>query len=128
MTRSLLATSFLFLALAAVGTAQSAATSAETNATYTRTQLKQLVQNAHAPAQYSALASYFGERQNNYLQKAGEEKQEWVRLGQNATSAAAKYPRPVDSARNLYEYYIYKASEAQTLAEKYSRLAAANTP
>jgi hypothetical protein len=37
--------------------------------------------------------------------------------------AAAKYPRPVDSARNLYEYYMYKASEAGTLEAKYSRLA-----
>ncbi|MGA2834026.1 MAG: hypothetical protein ABSE55_13230 [Terracidiphilus sp.] len=128
MTRSLLATCFLSLAFAGVGIAQSTASSPETGAYYTQAQLRQLARNAHAPAQYAALASYYGERQNNYLRKAAEEKQEWARMNQNITSVAAKYPRPVDSARNLYEYYIYKASEAEALVAKYSRLAAANTP
>jgi hypothetical protein len=127
MTRNLLATCSLSLALATIGIAQGAASSPETGANYTQAQLRQLVHNAHAPAQYTALANYYGERQNSYLQMAAEEKQEWVSRSQNITSVAAKYPRPVDSARNLYEYYIYKASEAETLAAKYSRLAAANT-
>lgn len=128
MTRNLLVTCFLSLAFAAVGIAQGTASSPETSAHYTRAQLKQLVLNAHAPEQYTALANYYRDRQNNYLQKAAEEKQEWARRSQNITSVAAKYPRPVDSARNLYEYYMYKASEAGTLAAKYSRLAATNTP
>ena len=84
--------------------------------------------NAHAPEQYTALASYYGPAEANYLQKAAEEKQEWARRSQNITSVAAKYPRPVDSARNLYEYYMYKASEAGTLAAKYSHLAATECP
>jgi hypothetical protein len=128
MTRSLLTTCFLSLAFAAVGAAQGTTSPSGNGAHYTQAQLKQLVLNAHAPAQYAALASYYNERQNNYLQKAAEEKEEWARLGQNITSVAAKYPRPVDSARNLYEYYIYKASEAGEFAEKYRRLAATNTP
>ncbi len=127
MTRNLLATCFMSLAFAGVGIAQGMASSPETSANYTHAQLKQLVHNAHTPAQYTALASYYAERQNNYLQKAAEEKQEWARRSQNITSVAAKYPRPVDSARNLYEYYIYKASEEGTLAVKYSRLAATIT-
>jgi hypothetical protein len=61
------------------------------------------------------MANYFGEQHGTYLQKAAEEKKEWDRRSQNITSAAAKYPRPVDSARNLYEYYMYKASEAGTV-------------
>ena len=128
MTRNLLATCSLSLALATIGIAQGTASSPETGAHFTQAQLKQLVLNAHAPAQYTALANYYSERQNNYLQKAAEEKQEWARRSQNITSVAAKYPRPVDSARNLYEYYMYKASEAGTLVAKYSRLAATNTP
>ena len=36
--------------------------------------------------------------------------------------------RPVDSARNLYEYYMYKASEAGALEAKYSRLASPESP
>ncbi len=39
-------------------------------------------------------------------------------------ATAAKYPRPVDSARNLYEYYLSKAFEAEKLSARYSQLAA----
>jgi len=41
-------------------------------------------------------------------------------------SMAAKYPRPADSARNLYEYYMYKANKAGALEAKYTNLAAPN--
>jgi hypothetical protein len=64
----------------------------------------------------------------DYLRQAAEEKKEWERRSQNVTSAAAKYPRPADSSRNLYEYYMYKASKAETLEAKYSQLAAPNAP
>jgi hypothetical protein len=124
MTRNLLVTCILSLAFAGVAATQGAASSPETDAHYTKAQLKQLTLNAHAPAQYTALASYFSKQRDNYLQKAVEEKKEWVRLSQNVTSAAAKYPRPADSVRNYYEYYMHKASEAGTLEAKYSRLAA----
>ncbi len=128
MTRNLLATCILSLVIAGVGIAQGTASSPETGAHYTQAQLKQLALNAHAPAQYAALANYYGEARSGYLKKAAEEKQEWDRRSQNVTGAAAKYPRPVDSARNLYEYYMYKASEAGTLEAKYSRLAAPSAP
>jgi hypothetical protein len=87
-----------------------------------------LASNAHAPEQYRALASYFGKQHKDYLQQATEEKKEWERRSRNVTGILAKYPRPVDSARNLYEYYMYKATEAQTLESKYERLAAPNAP
>ena len=128
MTRNLLATCVLSLAFAGVGNAQGTASSPETGAQYTQAQLKQLALNAHAPAQYTALASYFGEQKTNYLQLAAEEKKEWDQRSQNVVSVAAKYPRPVDSARNLYEYYMYKASKAGTLEAKYIRLAAPDAP
>jgi hypothetical protein len=104
------------------------ASSPENGAHYTKAQLKQLVQNAHTPEQYTALASYFNEQKSNYLQQAAEEKREWESRGQNVMGMAAKYPRPVDSARNLYEYYIYKASKAEILEAKYSRVASQNAP
>jgi hypothetical protein len=69
------------------------------------------------------LANYYGDRQKDYLQKAADEKIEWARRSQNVTGILAKYPRPVDSARNLYEYYMTRASEAGTLEAKYSRMA-----
>jgi len=128
MNRNLFATCILALAFAGAASAQDAASSAETGTHYTQAQVKQLALNAHAPAQYTALASYYGERQNDYLQKAAEEKQELIRRSQNIVSVAAKYPRPVDSARNLYEFYMYKASEAGTLEAKYSRMAEPDAP
>jgi hypothetical protein len=128
MTRNLLATYILLLAFAGVGYAQGTASSPETGAHFTKAQLKQLALNAHAPAQYTVLASYYGEQKANYLQQAAEAKIEWERLNQNIISVAAKYPRPVDSARNLYEYYMYKASKAESLEAKYSRLATQNAP
>jgi len=123
MTRNLFTTSILALAIVGAGNALGAASSAETGDQYTQAQLKELTHSAHAPAQYKALAHYYGERQRNYLQQAAEEKAEWERRSRNITGILAKYPRPVDSARNLYEYYVAKASESGTLQAKYSDLA-----
>ena len=128
MKLNLFATCILALAFAGAASAQGTASSPETNAQYTKAQLKQLTLNAHTPEQYTALASYFSKQRDNYLQKAAEKKKEWAQLSQNVTSAAAKYPRPADSVRNYYEYYMQKASEAGTLEAKYNRLAAPNAP
>jgi len=110
--------------MAGVGNAQSTAPSPEIRAHYTQAQVKQMTLTARTSTQYAALANYFGEQRSTYLQQAAEEKKEWERRSQNIVSTAAKYPRPVDSARNLYEYYMYKASEAGTFEAKYNRMAA----
>jgi hypothetical protein len=128
MKRSLIAASLLSLALASVGIAQGTASSPETGAQYTQAQVKQLALNAHAPEQYKALASYYGAQRENYMQQAAQAKKEWGQLSQNVTSVAAKYPRPADSARNLYEYYMSKASKAETLEAKYSQMATPDAP
>jgi hypothetical protein len=114
--------------MASVGIAQGTASSSETGAHYTQAQIKQLALNAHAPAEFNALASYYGAQRHSYLLQAAEEKKEWDRRSQNVMGVAAKYPRPVDSARNLYEYYMAKASEAGTLEAKYGRLASPDAP
>ena len=74
------------------------------------------------------LASYFGNQKQGYLQQAADEKKEWERRSQNTTGIAAKYPRPVDSAKNLYDYYMAKANEASDLEAKYSQPASAGNP
>src|ERR1019366_9484707 len=128
MKLNLLATCILALALAGVASAQSAASAAETGAHYTKAQVKELALNAHAPAQYAVLVSYYDAQKADYLRQAAEEKKEWERRSKNVSGAFGKYPRPVDSARNLYEYYLYKAYKAETLQAKYSQLAAPNAP
>jgi len=123
MKRSLFAASLLSLALASVGIAQGTASSPETGAQYNKAELKQLELNAHAPVQYKALASYYGGQRDSYLQQAAKAKREWLELSQNATSHAAKYPTPADSARNQYVYNMSKASKAGTLEAKFSQMA-----
>jgi hypothetical protein len=123
MTRKVSAVCVLAFALAAVGSAQTTASSAGSGTHYTKSQLKQLVKDAHTASQYQALASYYGEQQKSYLAQAAEEKQEWARRSANIVSIAAKYPRPVDSAHYLYDYYTYMASESGQLAAKYAQLA-----
>ena len=122
MKNKLFAASILSFALAGVANAQATASSAENGTHYTQAQLKELTRDAHTPAQYSALAKVYGNQQNNYLQKAAEEKQLWIQRSQNIVSIAAKYPRPVDSARYLYEYYSTMAAESGQLAAKYGQL------
>ena len=78
MKNNLVAASILSFALAGVANAQATAPSVENGTHYTQAQLKELARNAHAPAQYSALAAIYGNQQKDYLQKAEEERQEWV--------------------------------------------------
>lgn len=128
MKRRFFAASLLSFALMTVGSAQGAVSSAEDGDHYTQSQLKQLAREAHTPDQYKALATYYEKRQKNYLQQAADEKQEWVRRSQITTSLYAKYPKPVDSARYLYEYYSEEASEAGALSAKYRQLAEPAVP
>jgi hypothetical protein len=128
MTRNILAACILSLAFANVGNAQGTASPAETRVHSTQVDLKQLAHNAHAPEQYSALANYYQMQQEGYQQRAAEAKKDWERMSQNVTGNMGKYPRPVDSARNLYEYYMAKASKAATLEAKYTRLATVGSP
>jgi hypothetical protein len=128
MTRNLIATCIVSIAFTGVGFAQATESSARTDAHYTQAELKQLALNAHEPAQYTALASYFGKQRDNYLQKAAEKKKEWLELSQGVTSAASKYPLPADSMRNYYEYYMHKAAEAGTLEVKYTQMMAQGAP
>ncbi len=128
MTRKLSAVCVFTLALATLGSAQTTASSPGSGTHYTQAQLKKLAQDAHTPGEYGALASYYGQQQQYYLAQATDEKQEWARRSANIMLTAAKYPRPVDSAHYLYDYYTYKAAEAGQLAAKYSQLAAPANP
>jgi hypothetical protein len=121
------AAEILTFALAGTVSAQSIASPAKSGTQYTRAQLKQLVRDAHTTTQYSALAGYYGEQKKLYAQQAAAEKQEWERRSQNIMAVAAKYPRPVDSARNLYEYYAYKTTEAESLEFRYQQMAVQGT-
>jgi hypothetical protein len=118
-----LAVGILGLALVNIGSAQGAAAPQADSEHVSQAQLKQLAREAHTPEQYKVLAHYYDVKQKSYLKQAAEEKQEWVRRSQITVSLYAKYPKPADSARNLYEYYAAKAAEVGALSAKYSALA-----
>jgi Zn-dependent oligopeptidase len=124
MKPNLLSTSLLLIALAGFVSAQGAAVPSDKASLCPHSHLKQMAREARTQEQYTALADCYKQIQKNYLQRATEEKQEWERISQNITASSAKYPRPVDSARNRYEYYLSKASEAGELSARYSQLAA----
>lgn len=110
----------MVLALAAGSVAARAQSSAPVK--YSNAELKQKRQEAHSAEQYQALATYYRSRQQDFEQKAQEEKAEWVRRSQNVTGPQQKYPRPVDSAKNLYEYYAYEAQQASQEVAYYDNL------
>ena len=91
---------------------------------YTKAELNKLVREAHSSGEYRALAKYFRAQQAKYQQQAQEEKAEWERRSENASGPAAKYPRPVDSSRNRYEYFTYEAGQMEHRASQYENLAA----
>lgn len=94
---------------------------------YSAAQLKQMIREAHTPDQYTAIARYYDVRHSEFSRKAADEKVEWERRSQNTSGPAAKYPRPVDVARNLYEYYEHEANDAAFQADKYYQLASGTT-
>jgi hypothetical protein len=87
-------------------------------------ELEKMIRGAHTPAEYKTLADYYRTQQQGFEQQAQTEKQEWERRSQNVTGPAAKYPRPVDSSRNRYEYFTYEAQQASQQAAHYEGLSA----
>lgn len=91
---------------------------------FNRSELKKLVHDAHTGDQYATLASYYGYRQQVFERQAHAELTEWARRSQFVFGPANKYPRPVDSSRNRYEYFSYEAQQMSRSADRYQRLAA----
>jgi hypothetical protein len=89
---------------------------------YTHSELRKMIQEAHTEQQYKILASYFRSQQQTFEQQAQAEKVEWDRRSQNVTGPAAKYPRPVDSSKNRYEYFTYEARQMNKQATHYESL------
>jgi hypothetical protein len=122
-TRIRIAYSLLAFAVAVgVASAESAGSAVSTN--YSGSELKSMMRNAHTQQDYQALATYFRGRQQTFEQKAQSEKIEWDRRSQNVTGPAAKYPRPVDSSKNRYEYFTYEAQQMGQQATHYEQLTA----
>jgi hypothetical protein len=89
-----------------------------------RADLKRMVQNARSSEDYLTLASYFRWRQQEFQQRAQSEKIELDRRAMNSYLSSAKYPNPVASSRNRYEYFTYEAQKMGQQAARYEGLSA----
>ncbi len=110
------------IALAAVALMGSYAC-AETSPNLNRADLKRMIQSAHTADQYASLASYYKWRESELEQQARGELVEWDRRSQFVGGIEEKYPRPVDSSRNRYEYFTYEAGQMSRKAAYYQDLA-----
>ena len=81
--------------------------------------------HAQSPEEYKARAARLRQQEEVLRRKAATEKRDWEQRSLITSSLYAKYPRPADSARNLYEYYTYEANKKGSLAAEYEELAAA---
>lgn len=97
---------------------------APSDISYSHAQLETMIRGAHTVQQYQTLASYYRGQQQAYEQKAQAEKLEWQRRSRNVMGPLAKYPRPVDSSRNRYEYFAYEAQQMSRHAAHYENLSA----
>ena len=90
---------------------------------YTSSQINKIAREAHTVAQYTVLADYYSVTQRIYKRKAAEEMHLWALRSEMTNPLREKWPRPVDSARNLFEYYEYRMAQSAALFAKYDRLA-----
>jgi hypothetical protein len=93
------------------------------DAQYTGAQIKKMVREAHTVEQYTVLSDYYATQQRMYKRKAAEEMHQWALRSEVITPLSEKWPRPVDSSRNRYEYFEFKVAQAGQLCTKYSGLA-----
>jgi len=90
---------------------------------YSSSQIRRMVRTARTAQQYGTLADYYEVQRRMYVRKAAEEMHLWADRSEMMTPLSEKWPRPVDSARNLYEYYLYKAARSAALCARYNKLA-----
>jgi hypothetical protein len=119
--KPILKTVFLAAALAA---SINLAYAAPADLPHSKAEVNQMVRGAHTAQQYHILAGYFRAQQQKFESEAQSEKQEWERRSQNTTGLAQKYPRPVDSSKNRFEYFSYQADHMSQQASRYEELAA----
>jgi len=92
--------------------------------TYSRGELKKMMSEAHTTEQYMTLASYFRWRQQQFEQQAHGQLVFWAQRSMNVSLPAAKYPTPVDSSKNRYDYFTYEAQQMSRKAAHYESLSA----
>jgi hypothetical protein len=105
------------------GTVRAAQKDSPNEPEYTGSQIMKMAREAHTAEQYTVLADYYAVRQRIFKRKAAQEMHLWALRSEMNNPLRGKWPRPVDSARNLYEYYEYQIAQSAGSFAKYDRLA-----
>lgn len=122
MKRGFLAFEVVALAFAA-GPAYAHVEHPEQPREFTPAQVRDMARAASTPEQFSDLADFYQARRRMFVRKAAEAMDLWAQRNAVITPLSEKWPRPVDSARNLYEYYLHQAAKSAATAARYSDMA-----
>ena len=121
-TRKSLAVAIVLVILS-LGSGSASATTPGDKPEYTPTQIRKMAREARTVQQFTVLADYYQTQRRIYQRKAGEEMHLWAERSAQITPLSEKWPRPVDSSRNRYEYFEQMADESAALVEHYNKLA-----
>jgi hypothetical protein len=123
LRRTLLSFAVLVVALTAGTVPAAASTRPSDNPDYTPAQVRKMAREAHTVQQYTVLADYYQTRQRMFKRKAAEEMHLWAQRNAVITPLSEKWPRPVDSARNLYDYYVAMENDSAAKVAHFNQLA-----
>ena len=124
MNRIAIATAAILLISPIASLAQSSQTASLATPVSPR-EVRSLIKSAHSTAEYQQLAGYFHQREADYRSKAATEKIELDRRSKVNAGLYQKYPRPVDSAKSLYDSYVSSADSDARQAKHFDELAGA---
>jgi hypothetical protein len=110
------------LAFAATSGIAGAGSANATN--YGKADLKKMARDAQTSEEHRVLASYYRMRQQQFADQAHDEIVWFARRSLNVSLPAAKYPTPLDSSRNRYEYFNYETQRMSRQAAHYESLSA----
>ena len=96
---------------------------ADNAATYSHSELKKMVREAHTTEQYRVLASYYRMRQQQFTDQAHDEVVWFAKNKMYLSRPVAKAPTAIDFSRNRCEYYRREEQKMSQEAAHYEYLA-----
>ena len=113
----------ILLVILSVGSGSASATTPGDQPEYTSAQIRKMAKEARTVQQFTVLADYYQTQRRAYQRKAAEEMHLWAERSAQITPLSEKWPRPVDSSRNRYEYFEHMADESAGMVDHYGKLA-----
>lgn len=113
----------LSIALPLLGMARLQAQTTDQTISLSTSDAHRLMKTAHESGQYHTLAAYFRQKEQSFSAERDAELALWNSRKQGIAANQNKFPRPVDSAHNLYDYYAYETNHAAAQAQHYEQLA-----